>query len=1150
MEPDTSLSLTVRIPFSSDVVVDVPASTTVSRLLEKVQGMMPSQMQQQPSSEAQCIVYAGRLLPDSATLAEQRVVDGAVLHLMRRPSPQASSSSAPLPSGSSIHHHVHRTIPHFHYHHVHRHRHAHNHGNDDGHSHMDHDHDHDHGHEHGHEHGHGSEHAHHDHSHDHEHAHHAHGHHHHMHRHAHHYHRHGHGPNDPHNERDEGHGSSHVQANVIFGQVPADGHMGFRDAHDVLASVLQAVGFSPRAVTSASTIAAAVAVANHAATVRAPSTPALLRLAWDAVTAARPADAPSLPRPTDDESAAATADILAPALAPALREVAALVDGFRTSRLQQDPSNDSTSNDNTEAAGPADPSDDGASIHVVMTRLASVANAITATLALLSTLMPDDAYRTDGDPSGQDATPATAEVDTSSRNEEAPGAEVHIEEQTEQTDERARGTPESDTPTHQGQSEDRGAVVIPEESLRAIMNGVLTMFGGQIDGARMVNELQRDPVDDADDVGDHSEDSGHEHEHFVPTSIDDEEASDEYEEGDEDNQHHEGEGSATEPSGNARRISRKNRNADFIVRFLSYYLCSIVDVGDGERPEGPPENGQDAVSVLDGVFGTQGHAPVPAHPVLDVMYRVMQKMKPQDVHAVLGGDFRPIVAMRATVWESILKHSPLEDSDRAGSRDVERKKWVVESACESIHDFVHLVARNAGDADAVDGNNDESPNGFCGAVMPRVLGFGSEILGIMSDDDMDDESRAQALRGFVQKSVAATLASLASGLNVEWDELLRMLRSAAGLVSRDVFGSRFAIVLPFLVNLFAGRVKRFFEIELSNFSGRSSPRLQRDDDEASIVIDVSVETEVQTELISDPSSLDRSGSDTIPQAEEPTLGSQNNSSSRDCAEADIAMASDQRDDDDMLDVFLDDDELADLAMELDAEMVNADNANAADLDHLAQELNAARQTSASAPAATLSIASLTSAMGAPNRVRGGGGLAAAPGRVGLGLAAATAAAPLSNGAVSSAGTRGRASFSATPAVRRPTPPSSSRKDEFDSVLSPTDAAAWRHIVTRDQAQSVNGARAPLSRAYRSDRSMVAPLDEQRAAVMAAESARMASQAANLSEEAAHQLEAVARQSGPEYLREVENAIATRLSADPDFDPGRFVEAKRRFLASR
>lgn len=1133
-ESESPLSLTVRIPFSSDLTVSAPSSMTVERLLDMVRSMLPPPTPTQRPTPEQCIVHAGRVLSDSDTLAHQRVTDGAVLHLMRRPSP-----SPPTPSSDHDHHHHHHLPVHVH-HVIHRadfhvHGSGNNHGRSDSEPDSNHNHDHSH-----------DNHDHHDH---HEHHH-----------HEHHHHDHHHGrPQGPTNRDGEtqdnnngGASENHVHANLFIGHLAADGHIGFRDAHDVLSSVLQAVGFSPRAVATAATTAAAVAVVNHGPTSRTSRSPSLPRIAFDAITAARSAD-PSTPSAARERPENAS-DTIVPALASLLRDVATHLDSYASSRASLSAANvrgrpghsanhsddaDESIEISADASHGASQNDTvvnepNPSVSGVMTRLSSTAHAISSTLAFLSTHLASD-YNADGSRRSQPSSspaesepPSAPSEDPTGRGSADPGIE-----QSSSADAAARNDVSNNSQPQEAPRSD-GARQAP---IRSVMNGIFNMFYGQQGAPRMSADISQAFAGGLD----------HHQGHGDTEIVDEADESDNDESENEEGQNNADERSSSAPSnseaGNiapggspqsssSRRGLARTRNADFMVRFLSYYVCSLVDVGGEHRPEGPTNDDCDAATALNDMYDCEGRALAPAHRLLNIVYQVLQKLSPSDVHKILGGDLLPLAPLRSVIWGLILKEMPPKgdgsEADVGGENgdDDDFDLWFTDTICNSVHEFIHDVERIASGTRS--NEEDDDRNDFCHDVMNHVLEFPAQLEEIMTSDDLNDERFAGKLKELLQKSVGIVLACLASELSASWDELLPIVRDASAKLSRDMFGPRFSVLLPFLLNLFSGRIKHFYEIEMSNLSNNSASHSTTDDP---IVIDVTLEVE-EDQDITESNSLSPN-----PPSIAPTPSNEVTSRSPPA----VNSAMDSNPVDAMDDISLDDDEMADLAMELDAEMINANDTK---VEGQVPKNESIVPESKNAPFASSSVTTT------PSTSLHGASLAPVFGtrsqsRVGLGIAAAPS---LSNGGVGTGATRGKASFSSTAAVPRPIAPH--KRDEFDAALPANEAAVWRKVVERDGSRVSDSPNTPLSRAYRSERSMVAPLDEHRASSMAAESAHAAATAARLPEDAARQLSLVAEQSGTEYLREVENAIATRLTSDPDFDPTRFTEANNRFLKQR
>lgn len=1192
----SSFSVTVRIPYTADIPLCVSPQTTVADLVEiALANAAPSVHLNTP----QAILYAGRVLEDNVSLTEAGIPsEGAVLHLMPRTArpehptgPQGPQ--APHQQFHQFHIHAHHQNmdghqnlhnPH-HLHNLHHHvfpfDHAHVHAQFHAHV-LDHDHGNDHHRgQHGHVHHHGHPgHVHHygHHGHVRHHGHpgnvHHHGHHGHVHHHGHHdhvrHHGHNHGqrqapihhhsPGHSHhqNENDSNennHGNEqhvniddsqrsdqtnyqegnpgersdhqtggHIHANVVIGRLATDGHINFEDARSVLSHVLQAIGFSPSAVSAAASVAAAVALSLDAVHTSPEAAGRLFQTAWSSVLSARPSSLPqpSLPpsishlisNPTtperrqepaaDDATPRTTSapsreelvqalDVLVPALAPALYYAAQAVESSVPSQHMGQNENSVDNINGSETT-----------LLPLVSTLSSTAAALTNVISFFSSIV-------------------TARESLRERpNSENPNDGLQIPSQDVDTSDQSgpvcsalsRGVEETASPAGEpplGAEGDQGVLATnltdQNSADRNDAPGCIPSLSNEDRGpeAEVVTDATQLPNDRANDQ--------------VSTALDEEYSVDRTD------SHDVVMGTVMDPV-----VSSQARNADFVLRATTMYKNAIVGLPVHNSTEGSREREQNGVEVLDHLYDG-GRCQNPANNFLQFLHKMMENLSSSDIYSMLVGDLMGVAVKRGCIRKLVFD-SILQTRDNFGNGQgplIEQKRVFVDVVCEHVSDFVHVIEGviRGGVCGSL-----SIPENFRRTVMDEVHSATSAFIDVLTEDTSDDEFSCK-MPVFITRATVSVLCLIARELSIEWEGLMKVFRNSLASLSTKLFGMQMAALLPLLWNMIIIRTKDLFEETFSKFDWR---RASCSNSQA---------LPVQNGVCSPSEPYAVTGS--TPQSTLPLCQpdhTQSDPSSNSVSDAqqtpvlDIVMngnASYLNHEQD--NIALDEEELDDLAAELFSEFKAASSegkTTLSQLDQLAQELESdvlhERQNS--------------------HQQSNAASMSSAPLRIGPAARAMRFGIP--TGGISRIGqSSGRASnelsFSPSVVASRSNP--GSGHDEFDEVFNQVDAKIWRRVVS-DDASSMSSApsHGPLSRAYRFNKAPVSPLDTRHATSVAVESARAAARAARLSDEATRLLIQVAEDSGEEYLRELEGAIASRLASDDDFDSDRFPEAQQRFMS--
>lgn len=941
----------------------------------------------------------------------------------------------------------------------------------------------------------------------------------------------------------------------------------------MIASVLHAVGFAPPAVAAAAAIAAAVAVANHSAADRGPPTTHIRDVAWNATRSAvlsthssplphapsppplpsTPPDpspnaitrAASHPSPNDYASAVAASHAIFPALAHVLRTAAARLDAFSpadyfttppsaTSDAHEDSSArssdhptenaDSNANSNPPAGGDGagvshsatnvarssrvdgdgdggadggtDGDTDGGGVtsgaqpqeegYALLGNLASAANALSATNALFSTLLPD---------SSRVAAAANPPL-----NRTSPGT---------QPSPRAQDV-ESGTGLARQSVTGAQAIIMPFMNNSFGATPDPTQGDGnthddadvqtRVPSVSDVNSRQNTPTDGQSELNENARST-------EPSDAPTDEM---------DDHHHDD--SPLHPADAA-------RNAEFVTRLLSCYFASILNEQPLSSNPLPGENeGWTAARLLDEVYAPTGSTPPPppCRGML-VLHAVMDMISPREFDAVCRGDMSSLAQRRHELWRTLLLLGR-DDLEAIDENELDNPNGVddlLNDVYDGIHEFLHQVQR---ELRRMPGVGSMGEDGFCDVVMQGVHYLAGQLIEIFNDDrpDRSEERRqirfAENLSSWFSQAAGTLLAALAHELNVTWDQLTVAMRLSLASVGGYYFGTRYAVLASLVGNVMMKRAKPSFDREMAEDTW-----LDNDDDEPEI------------EENPDSSQNQNAANEAHPSPSPPSPRPRDVASLPSRA-GNTPMSTNKQGDDDLVD--LDEAELDALAMELVQEL--EPEAGGDDLEELAKELEAEHNAS-TRPSSSSSTPSaiLPPYVGARTGVAASASVAG-PFRSGMTMGSGLAPTGTSN--------RGWASALASTVAPRPTT-SMMPTDEFSRALGPRESSRWRRVVDADEVRVNSASHGPLSRAYRGISRPVTRLDESSATAMVTENARSAAVAARLPESSAQNLQRVAAECGPQYLREVEKAITSRLSSDPDFDAARFPNAAERFLSA-
>lgn len=612
--------------------------------------------------------------------------------------------------------------------------------------------------------------------------------------------------------------------------------------------------------------------------------------------------------------------------------------------------------------------------------------------------------------------------------------------------------------------------------------------------------------------------------------------------------------------------SDQARNAAFFVRILCYYMCSFFNFESEQDVAGPTEVEGNAVAVLDAVYG-DGITQAPANKALQVFHEVMQKFTPQEFHAILKGDLEAIALRRRRIWEIIIAGLDMNEESEDGNGNEERSvddddvaDYFVDVVCEAIHEFIHNLERIIQEAHQNEGEWDRGDisDDFCQPVMRNMHLTAFEFVEVMTDVGMDQAEFKLRLMSWMKNAAGTTLAAIAGEMHINFDLLMDVLRVALADISVELFGRPYVVVFPLVANLFVQQLRSAYEGELSHHgdwlesaSGEFITYREVDGPERE---ERRGTTDRESGRAEGQSRFHVSSDGTRVASGDVRSTSRDSNSNTDHGNGDDTQVHDSsgrsanRTDQAMDSVTLDDDELDSLAAELVAEDSGVD-VDTTYLDELAKEL--ANETTGGHGKDASSRAGPSVGASKPAAVSMRGLAGSSGGRMGLGVGGigGVGGTMFANGGSAGSVRSGSASFARSSAVPR-TP---ARRDEFDLLGNSSHTDVWRRVVLDDERR-INCGGGPegngsgvLSRAYRFDRSNVPVLDADHAATMAVDSARAAASAARLSEEASQELLRIAAGNGNDYLREVENAITSRLTSDGDFDPQRFPNAARRFL---
>ncbi|CAN8061535.1 unnamed protein product [Agarophyton chilense] len=747
----SEINVTVRLPFSDDRNLVVSTGTTVSELISTVLNLISGVIPQEP---AQCIMYRGRILDNERTLSELQVPNHAVLQMMPRPRRVSRLSQTGDPQmfdpeweGSE-----------------------------------DHDHEHDHVHE-------------------------------------------------------------HVHTNVLISHVGFSNRRAqYSDVQEMLVSLFQALGFSTRGVNSAASIAAALLISFDSGVQRGSPSPSISEAAWSVVRliqerlstpltnsnsnhyqaqTTRPGNS-STEGPSASPSSAPQADLLLPLPRPtaSFMQTLPVGSGAVSESLSATPQTSIPDRqDGGEHASPASllprisvlPEVPPRSIEVDSDRLASAraadvlvpalremisnleyrlanatsfvdivegestmgmaqlieltgatAGAMTAVATLMSSILPGE-----DDEDGESENFGFHRSNSSQRrrhprpqsDSDLEVNERHSDQQDGQNVQRSRHTrtgsnQTQDTPGAQGSSQNTS----------------------QYSPQRSADNNTRENVMNTSNHRGNGPLSRISHLHF---------------DNDEEEERNHG--------------SYQQVNADFLVRLLSYYYCSLSE-GDFSDDVHPHDNSGSAVDVLQGLYGSSDFAP-PRHPFLSGLYKVMEMLTPFEFHQVCRGDFSPIAEYRFYMVPIIFQE--LSDFADHTVQPNTFDESFVNFVCEKFHQFIHVL-------DAYNRDNDgglhhaSAEHDLCHFTMQFIHRMVLRLLDILTGRPGDGEY-ATKLRDWFSDSLGGVVYAFGEPRGLDWESTVHTFRQACNDVGVAVLGGQFSVIFPLILNLFLGRARVVYD---------------------------------------------------------------------------------------------------------------------------------------------------------------------------------------------------------------------------------------------------------------------------------------------------------------------------------------------------
>lgn len=984
-------------------------------------------------------------------------------------------------------------------------------------------------------------------------------------------------------------GHHHIHTNVVISRIGVDGLISFADVREVLFSVLHAVGLSTHAVRNAANIGAAIAVASQTPQQWNGSMQTIINITTDAITTVRNLENPpfsthlvryselqnvfqhapfsSSPALTDNHSqseqqptvppspttsgttsqqnvvmeATNAIERLLPTLADTMESIVARIRNNSSSILS-----------NSQGLAAADD---------LSLRLTSLSSAINSMATLITTTGHLNVFRNTEHEAGSTPTNASQPEHDSDANPASrqPSTEETVTPLPEATSSDSRSCPGHSAAQSVPLEEDRTSEAMTTSTDTGSTD---TGRNGATPGGSNSNNIESASTNNMEErIRERNEDG-------TPrgpgTTNGDPSLS---------NQQQQQQTRRSDvPS--QQSSTQQASNADFIVRVLSYYFCSLSDAIDVPEDAAPSySEGQTAASVLDDLYGNSGVS-TPTNRFLLVIFRVMQVLNPLQFHNVCSGDFTPLETIQSEVWHSIQTQLPNPEGLSLEPTDIEA--LFIDNVCDTLHEFVHILEaiQHENNPSSFPGSDD-----FCHDIMHIMHSKTVAFLELMTGPT-GNALFAENLMKWLKDSFGEILFAISSGLHIEWDALVLLFQRAISEVGKNVVGAQFSPMFPFIANLFVTRAKVACDTTARESSTDTANRSVHSDaahpNSCNIDLDQSIcrpsseqrramaqestQEEDRAEMHSETD--DAQGGDGDDSLPSPSLQECDNNEEEDddpvtrCIQHENALAGDDMNvsrsvGSSEANNGLDEGDLDELASELCKEYIKPSSVaerskedSDVDLDELAKEFveevdsETIGQAGPSNPSLSAFEHGTKAAAGPGRRVLNVSSMASS-----MRQPLASSRLPLGAGHASV----NRASFSSA-AV--PHSSSARQSDEYDMVLGMREGAKWRNSVMQDEVKMRTASHGPLSRGYRGENSSVPPLNSARASEMAVEGAREAAKLAGLSNSSAKELERTAAETSSLYLREVEKTLGSRLVTDPDFVPEKHPNAAKRFLPRR
>lgn len=591
-------------------------------------------------------------------------------------------------------------------------------------------------------------------------------------------------------------------ANLVFGHISVDGRVQYADVRQVLSSVLQALGFSPYATAAAADIGAAIAVANEAAADRGEPAQSVVNIAWaDTQRAQRTVTPPidEADRLRDDR----------PRFDPEDAHAMELEEGIEDS-TSLDPERFQSYADVAESISAAEiifpamatvlqragtrlaatsPSDllavsDPSSAEAVLAELGAVAGALTSTTALFSTMIPPR----DGVHAG-----LQQQSESQGASPESSGTlpVVHHHHVV------AAGLDASD---HNLSSVNLSA---PRTNWsRAGPTGPLPgMFGSARSPMGRPHTLRNSPAGDADLPGSMSRALSNVApmmQSMLANALEAAQSS----------------AVAAQETNSLAYSEEQECHADFLVRILSLFYCSLAGIGEApvrsgrNQDDDSEEPWASASEKLAELFAGSDFMDM-ENPALIVLNILLDQITPEQFHDVCCGNFESLAIAREGVWDCIRDMLDEEDVlfDDSDVGDV-----FVETLSQILHDWVHAVQDTI---EMRERRASSAEGGLCGLVMPILEHQLTHFVELMYTDDaatcISDVEFPSAFTAWLDWTVGSFLLALSTVLQNGWEDVVAVLRSSAHDIGVHLLGPRCAVLLPFLVNLMMYDIERSFD---------------------------------------------------------------------------------------------------------------------------------------------------------------------------------------------------------------------------------------------------------------------------------------------------------------------------------------------------